>query len=293
MLIARLRNGLPRNDAFAVILSAGLLAGCGASLNNDSLNSELQTAAIAKELTGEKKADTGAGPGPESKSGTEPVSLANAVAPKPESKSGRVAANFAKAAEPFTSAAAPGNTAYKIGSQDVLEISVFKVPELSKTAQVSELGTINLPLLGEVPAAGKTARELEHHLTAKLGAKYLQSPQVTVAVKEYNAHRVTIEGAIKKPGVYPMRSKTTLLQLTAMAEGLRDDADYSGIVIIRQVNGKRTAQQFDIHAIRSGSAPDPVIAQGDIVVVSHSAMKAAWQTFLTGLGVAGKASIFF
>ncbi len=284
---------MPRNDAFAVILSAGLLAGCGASLNNDSLNSELQTAAIANELTGEKKANTGAGPGPESKSGNEPVSLANAVAPKPKRKSGRVSANFAKAAEPFTSSATAGDIAYKIGPQDVLEISVFKVPELSKTAQVAEIGTINLPLLGEVPAAGKTARELERHLTAKLGAKYLQSPQVTVAVKEYNAHRVTIEGAIRKPGVYPIRSKTTLLQLTAMAQGLRDDADYSGIVIIRQVNGKRTAQQFDIYAIRSGSAPDPVIAQGDIVVVSHSAMKAAWQTFLKGLGGAGAAAVFF
>ena len=84
LIAARLRNGLPRNDAFAVILSAGLLAGCGASLNNDSLNSELQTAAIANELTGEKKADTGAASGPESTSGNEPVSLANAVAPKPE-----------------------------------------------------------------------------------------------------------------------------------------------------------------------------------------------------------------
>ena len=292
-MVMRSKIGTPRNVAVIATLSAGLLAGCGASLNNDSLNSELQTAAIADELAGEKKANTGAGPGPESKSGTEPVSLANAVAPKPKRKSGRVSANFAKAAEPFTSAATPGDTAYKIGPQDVLEISVFKVPELSKTAQVAEIGTINLPLLGEVPAAGKTARELERDLTAKLGAKYLQSPQVTVAVKEYNAHRVTIEGAIKKPGVYPMRSKTTLLQLTAMAEGLTKDADYSGIVIIRQVNGKRSAQRFDIHAIRSGSAPDPVIAQGDIVVVSHSAMKAAWQTFLTGLGVAGKAAVFF
>ncbi|MFA9476435.1 MAG: polysaccharide biosynthesis/export family protein, partial [Filomicrobium sp.] len=194
----------------------------------------MQTAAIANELTGEKKADTGAGPGAQSKSGNEPVSLANTVAPKPTRKSGRVSANFAKAAEPFTSTATPGDVAYKIGPQDVLEISVFKVPELSKSAQVAEIGTINLPLLGEVPAAGKTARELERDLTAKLGAKYLQSPQVTVAVKEYNAQRVTIEGAIRKPGVYPIRSKTSLLQLTAMAEGLRDDAESSGIVIFRQ-----------------------------------------------------------
>jgi polysaccharide export outer membrane protein len=197
------------------------------------------------------------------------------------------------AAKPFTSAATPGNTAYKIGPQDVLEISVFKVPELSRTVQVSEIGTINLPLVGEVPAAGKTAREVELSLSAKLGVKYLQSPQVTVAVKEYNSQRVTIEGAIKKPGVFSIRSKTSLLQLTAMAGGLEDTADHSGLVIIRQANGKRSARKFDIDEIRSGRAQDPAIEQGDIVVVSHSAMKAAWQTFVKGLGVAGSAAIFF
>jgi polysaccharide export outer membrane protein len=100
----------------------------------------------------------------------------------------------------MTAVTDPSSSAYKIGPLDVLDISVFKVAELSKSVQVADGGTINLPLVGEVPAAGKTAQEVETDLTAKLGAKYLQSPQVTVFVKEYNSQRVTVDGAVKKPG---------------------------------------------------------------------------------------------
>ena len=293
MMVEKPESAIPGNKAVAAILCAALLAGCGASLNSESLNGDLQTEAINQQLTDEKKADASLTPDPKSKSSSEPVSLATTVAPKPKNNSDRKSASFAAAAEPFIASATPGATGYKIGPQDVLEISVFKVPELSRTAQVADIGTINLPLVGEVPAAGKTARDIERDLTAKLGAKYLQSPQVSVAVKEYNSQRVTIEGAVKKPGVYPVQSKTTLLQLTAMAQGLTPDADNSAVVIMRQANGKRSAQRFNIDEIRSGRSEDPALQKGDVVVVSHSAMKAAWQNFLTGLGVAGKAVVFF
>ena len=87
---------------------------------------------------------------------------------------------------------APTTSGYKIGAMDVLDISVFQVPELTKSVQVADTGTINLPLLGEVEVAGRTAQQVERDLTTKLGAKYLQNPQVTVFVKEYNSHQVTI-----------------------------------------------------------------------------------------------------
>ena len=77
-----------------------------------------------------------------------------------------------------------------------------------------------------------------------------------------------------------------------MAGGLDDTADHSGLVIMRQANGKRSAEKFDIDEIRAGRVEDPALEEGDIVVVSHSGMKAAWQAFLTGLGVAGKATVF-
>ncbi|MFM9709597.1 polysaccharide biosynthesis/export family protein, partial [Streptomyces galilaeus] len=86
----------------------------------------------------------------------------------------------------------------------MLEFSVFKAPELQRVVQVSEDGTINLPLIGEIPASGRTATELERDVAQRLGKKYLQSPQVTIVVREYNSQRATLEGAIKKPGVYPL-----------------------------------------------------------------------------------------
>jgi polysaccharide export outer membrane protein len=165
------------------------------------------------------------------------------------------------------------NTPNKIGPQDVLDVSVFKVPELSKTVQVADSGSINLPLVGEIQVAGKSAQEVERDLTVKLGAKYLQSPQVTVFVKEYNSQRVTVDGAVKRPGVYTIRTRTSLSQLIAMAEGLDTSAASSNVVVFRNVNGRRTAARFDLDEIRSGRSEDPAMQQGDVVMVDSSAAK--------------------
>ena len=148
------------------------------------------------------------------------------------------------------------------------------------------MGTINLPLVGEVPAAGKTAQDVERDLTKKLGSKYLQNPQVTVFVKEYNSQRVTMEGAVKKPGVYPIRGKNSLLQFIATAEGLDPNSD-STVVIFRQTNGKRTAARFDVSEIRSGNAEDPIIQSGDVIVAGSSAIKETFNNFLKLVPVAG------
>jgi polysaccharide export outer membrane protein len=191
----------------------------------------------------------------------------------------------ARAANRLTSAATPGSSGYKIGPLDVIEFSVFKVAELTRTAQVSETGTVNLPLVGEVQAAGKTAQEMEHELAHKLGAKYLQSPQVTVLVKEYNSQRVTVEGAVRRPGVYPIRGKTTLLQVIATAEGLDSQSDTT-VVVFRQVEGKRMAARFDVGQIRSGQTGDPAIQSGDMVVAPTSATKATFDVILKSLPIA-------
>src|SRR5262249_49537709 len=98
-----------------------------------------------------------------------------------------------------------GTNVYRIGPMDVLEVSVFQAPDLSKTVEVAEDGTVDLPLLGATPAAGKTTYELQRELSSKLGAKYLQNPQVTVSVKEFNSSRVTVSGAVKNPGVFPFK----------------------------------------------------------------------------------------
>jgi len=170
---------------------------------------------------------------------------------------------------------------------DVVGMSVFKVPELSKSVQVADTGTINLPLVGEVPVAGKTANEIEKDLTRQLGAKYLKSPQVTVYVKEHNSQRVTIEGAVKKPGVYPIRGTLSLLQLIATAEGVDKDVYSKDVAVFRTVDGERTSKVFDIDQIREGKADDPPLRQGDVVVVDTSAAKSAFQNAVKILPAAG------
>jgi polysaccharide biosynthesis/export protein len=178
------------------------------------------------------------------------------------------------------SASAARNSGYTVGPSDVLEISVFKVPELSKSVQVADTGTINMPLLGEVPAAGKTAQEIEQDLTRKLGAKYLKSPQVTVFVKDHNSQRVTVEGAVRKPGVYPIKGKLSLVQALATAEGVDKDLYSKDVTVFRMVDGVRTSRVFDIDAIRGGKAEDPALEQGDVVVVEVDKIKEGVQTAL-------------
>jgi len=160
------------------------------------------------------------------------------------------------------------------------------VPDLSKTVQVAETGSINLPLLGEVPAAGKTAQQLERDLATKLGAQYLQNPQVTVLVKENNSQRVTIQGAVAKPGVYPLGGKTSLLELVAIAGGFNSNSD-STVLVLRKGDGKRSAAKFDVGSIQKGQADDPTMQSGDVVVAGTSAIKAGFNNVLKALPLAG------
>ncbi len=184
-------------------------------------------------------------------------------------------------------AADAAGSAYKIGPLDVLEVSVFKVPELSRSVQVAEAGTVNLPLVGEVPAAGRTAQEVERDLTRQLGAKYLQKPQVTVYIKEYNSQRVTVEGAVKKPGVFPFQGRGTLLQSIAMAEGLDTTRASTEVVVFRVADGRRRAAKFDVEAIRAGHVVDPALQAGDVVVVHDSSAKIAFNNILRILPAGG------
>ncbi len=248
--LRRLTDRLQRlfQIVLVLVVFAGSLAGCGAS-SNRSLETGL-TPQAQKENAGRS------------------------------TKTNRSSTQSAKVADAFTSVSTPGSTAYKIGPQDVLEISVFKVPDLNRQVQVADSGTVNLPLVGEIQAAGKTAQQMERDLTAKLGAKYLQNPQVTVYIKEYNSQRMTVEGSVKKPGIYPLRGKTSLLQSIAMAGGLAESASSDDLVIVRTLNGKRSAAKFDISEIRAGKLKDPVIMPGDLIIVSSSGVKAVFKGIL-------------
>jgi polysaccharide export outer membrane protein len=113
---------------------------------------------------------------------------------------------------------------YQIGPEDLIEISVFEEEKLNKTVRVSSQGNISLPLLGILNVKGLTANELEKEMRDLLGEKYLQDPHVSVFIKEYRNQRVSVIGSVEKPGVFEVTSQKTLLDMLAMAGGLKEDA---------------------------------------------------------------------
>jgi polysaccharide export outer membrane protein len=162
------------------------------------------------------------------------------------------------------------------------------VPELTKSVQVADTGTVNLPLVGEIPVAGKTSQEVERDLTTRLGATFVRNPQVTVYVKEYNSQHVTITGAIKNPGMYPIKGRTSLVQVVAMAGGL-DDVSDSTVLVLRNSNGKQSASKFNVSAIQNGDAEDPGLQPGDKLLAGTSAIKQGFNFVLKALPLAGTA----
>lgn len=186
------------------------------------------------------------------------------------------------------SGAYEGASDYRIGAQDLLQISVFGVQDLDKEVRVNSNGQISLPLVGGVMAGGKTIPELETELAKKYADGFLQNPQVSVFVKEYTSQRVTLEGAVKKPGIYPITGRTSLLQAIALAEGVDDKiADLGGIVLMRQVGGRRKAAVYDLRLVRKGLVEDPQVYGDDIVVVEQSGSKSAFRRFIESVPAIG------
>jgi len=186
------------------------------------------------------------------------------------------------------SGAYEGATDYRIGAMDLLQISVFGVEDLDKEVRVNSNGQISLPLVGGVMAGGRTIPELELELAKKYANGFLQNPQVSVFVKEYSSQRITLEGAVKKPGIYPITGRTSLLQAIALAEGVDDKvADLGGIVLMRQVEGKRQAAVFDLRLVRKGMVDDPQVYGDDIIVVEQSGSKSAFRRFIETMPAIG------
>jgi polysaccharide export outer membrane protein len=113
---------------------------------------------------------------------------------------------------------------YRIGPQDLLEITVFEVEKLNKSVRVSSQGNINLPLLGVLKVKGLTVEELEKEIRSLLAEKYMQDPQVNVLIKEYRNQRISVMGSVKNPGVFDVTGSKTILDMLAMAGGLGEDA---------------------------------------------------------------------
>jgi polysaccharide export outer membrane protein len=150
---------------------------------------------------------------------------------------------------------------FVIGADDMLAISVWKEPDISRSILVRSDGKISLPLAGEVVAAGQTPLQLEQTITAKL-KNYITDPQVTVIVQQINSEKYNILGQVGKPGAYPLTVTTTIVDAIAAAGGFKDFAKKKGIYILRRnaagveshiafnyqdfIKGKNTGQNITI-----------------------------------------------
>ena len=189
---------------------------------------------------------------------------------------------------PDPAPAAAVQTEYVISPLDKVSVTVFQVPDLSlKGAQVDPAGRLTLPLIGDVQASGRTARQLSADIAAALGKGYLQSPQVTVTVDEAASQKVTVEGAVVQPGVFVLSGPTSLLQAIAMARGPDKTAELRKVAIFRTIQGRRAAALYDLRAIREGKAEDPQVYGNDIVVVQGSNTRGIWQEVLRAVPLLG------
>ena len=180
---------------------------------------------------------------------------------------------------------------YRIKTDDILQIVVYQVPDFSREAQVDGAGNVVLPLLGAIPAEKRTIRELEADLTKRLKAKYVQNPQVSISVKDAVGLRVTVSGAVVKPGVIPVRGNVTLMSAISQSDGFSDVADKSSVVVIRSTDSGRAIAKYDANAILEGTIADPNVYGGDTIVVNEAGGKVAWKNLGTVFGGASTARL--
>ena len=177
---------------------------------------------------------------------------------------------------------------YRIGALDSLDVNVFQEPELSvKGIQVDAAGLIALPLVGSLEAKGKTPLELANELESLFSAKYLKNPQVTVTVATSVSQKVSIQGEVTQPGVYPVSGPTTLLEVISLAKGETEVAKLNEVVVFRNINGQRMGAVFDIASIRRGQAADPIMQGNDLVVVGFSGARRFWQNVVRASPILG------
>ena len=181
--------------------------------------------------------------------------------------SGGIVAGLATAQVRAKSANPEGD--FVIGLEDVLAVNVWKDPELSiKEVVVRPDGKISVPLVGDIQADGLTVRQLQDSIAAKL-RDYVTTPMVTVTVTKVLSKSVSIVGQVLKPGVFPLGSPTTVMELLARAGGLTLDAKPKKIKVIRKEQGKSITLPFNYNDMIEGKdlKQNILLNNGDIVVV--------------------------
>ena len=155
-----------------------------------------------------------------------------------------------------------GESDYKLGPEDVIEIFVWKEPDLSVPSEVVRPdGKISLPLIGELQASGRTQAQIEAEVTQKL-RQFVSDPVVNVIVKEVHSAKVSVLGEVKKPGVYPIKERATILDAIASAEGFTEYAKRGKVTVIRTTaNGEEKNINLNVDDLIKRSKGDPFYVQ--------------------------------
>jgi polysaccharide export outer membrane protein len=164
---------------------------------------------------------------------------------------------------------------YKFGPNDLLEVEVLDVENLKRTVRVNAAGAISLPLIGAVVVGGLTSAEAEQRIAERYAEKYLQNPQGSIFIKEFTTERITVEGAVARPGIFPLTGQMTLLRVLAVAGGFGPIANTHEVMLYRVNDQKqREVAIYDVEKIRAGKADDPPIRGDDLIVVQRDGTRA-------------------
>jgi polysaccharide export outer membrane protein len=158
---------------------------------------------------------------------------------------------------------------YRIGPEDVLDISVWKNAELTRTVPVRPDGRISLPLLNDIQAANLTPMELRDNLAKRFAEYVAGDPEVSVIVREIHSIKVSVVGSVKTPGRYELKSQATVLEALALAGGLTDFAKRDRIVIFRRSGKSWVELPFNYAKIVSDwdERQNIPLEPGDIIVI--------------------------
>lgn len=157
---------------------------------------------------------------------------------------------------------------YKIGANDLLNIFVWKEPELTQDVIVMPDGRITFPMIGEIMAKGRSAIEIKNIMTEKL-QDYISGPEVTVLVRQSNSRRIYIIGKVNGSGPYILEADMTVLQALSVAGGFTEWADTKYVMIVRRTEGKETMFRFNYQKFITGKDLNQniLLEPGDTIVV--------------------------
>ena len=154
----------------------------------------------------------------------------------------------------------PGEAEYRLGPEDVIEVFVWKEPELTTTVVIRPDGRTSLPLAGELEASGKTAAELQQEITARL-SKYAIKPVVNVMVKQVNSLKISVLGEVRRPDVYRIKNRVTVLDAIAMAGGFTDLARPNKVVVLRNTSAGPQRIKINVKQLVADNSGAPFYLQ--------------------------------